>query len=212
MAALPHRGIAQARKERSLSPVIPVLWLGLALWGAVAMMSFSSRPGSAGAPPAKWPMESSLASPAEKPALLMFVHPYCGCCQASLSELATLMKDCQGRVNARVLFFRSGGQPTNWVKSDLWRRASQIPGVSVASDLNGRQARLFGVETSGEVILYGEDGRLRFQGGVTLSRGHLGENPGRAALTALISHKPSHVTQTPVFGCPIFGEQLTAQR
>jgi hypothetical protein len=142
----------------------------------------------------------------------MFVHPDCSCCKASVGELAWLMRTCQGRVNAQVLFYKPARQTTNWAQTDLWLQASAVPGLSVALDEDGREARRFGAETSGQVVLYGTDGRLEFQGGVTLFRGHSGDNPGRAAVQALICHAPSQVTQTPVFGCPLFGGNLTAKR
>jgi hypothetical protein len=203
---------APLQKQRSLHPAIPLLWLGLAVWGTLAMMSAANRPGPAGAAPAKWPADSSLPRPGQKPTLIMFVHPGCGCSKASVGELSFLMHCCQGRVNAHVLFLSPDGQTTDGAPSDLWRQAAGIPGVNAAADVDGREARFFGAETSGAVVLYGADGRLRFQGGITLFRGHLGDNPGRTALEALICHQPTQVTQTPIFGCPLFGSHLTAQR
>lgn len=142
----------------------------------------------------------------------MFVNPDCACSKASIAELSLLMSGCQGRVNARVVFLKPAKQTTNWLQSDLGRQVVAIPGIDSATDVGGREARLFGAETSGEVVLYGADGRLRFQGGMTLYRGHLGDNPGLAAVRALIWHEPSQVTQTPVFGCPLFASNLVARR
>jgi hypothetical protein len=197
--------------QRSLNPAIPLVWLGLAVWGTLAMMSASNRPGPAGVHPARWPAESSLPHPATKPTLIMFVQPDCTCSTASVGELSLLMEGCLGRVNTRVLFVKTAGQ-TIRAQSELWRQVGAIPGVSAATDVDGREARLFGAETSGQVVLYGADGRLRFQGGVTLYRGHVGENPGLAAVRALICHEPSQVTQAPVFGCPLFTTNLVARR
>jgi hypothetical protein len=203
---------APLQTQRSLNPAIPLVWLGLAVWGTLAMMSASNKAGPAGAPPAKWPVESSVPHPALKPTLIMFVHPDCACSKASVGELSLLMGSCQGRVNARVLFFKSAKRTPHWLESDLWRQAAAIPGVNAVIDVDGREARLFGAETSGDVVLYEADGRLRFQGGITLYRGHLGENRGLAAVRALICHEPSQVTQTPVFGCPLFTSNLVARR
>jgi len=203
---------APLQTQRSLNPAIPLVWLGLAIWGTLAMMSASNRPGPAGTAPAKWPAESSLTRPAAKPTLLMFVQSDCACSKASVGELSLLMDGCLGRVNTRVLFVRPAGKTTNQAQSDLWRLVAGIPGVSATTDVDGREARLFGAETSGQVVLYGADGRLRFQGGVTLYRGHVGDNPGRAALQKLICREPSQVTQTPVFGCPLFNTKLVARR
>jgi hypothetical protein len=199
-------------KERSLNPALLLLWLGLAVWSVLSMMSYSNQPGPAEAAPAKWPSESKLPCPTKTPSIIMFVHPHCTWSKASLDELASLMKACQGRVNAYVLFLKPTGQASNWVQTDLWRQAAAIPGVNVMADDNGFQARLFGAETSGEVLLYGAQGRLRFQGGLTISRGRVGENPGRKALQALIFHQQSQVTQTPVFGCPLSRGNLTSRK
>jgi hypothetical protein len=203
---------APLQKQRSLNPAILLLWLGMAVWGVLAMMSGSNQPGPAEAAPGRWPVESSLPRPSKIPSLIMFVHPHSTWSKASISELSSLMNLCQGRVNTYVLFLRPGGQPAEWVQSDLWRQAAAIPGVHVAPDEDGCQARLFRAETSGEVVLYGEQGRLRFQGGITLSRGQVGENPGCTALQALINRQPSQVTQTPVFGCPLFAGDMTVRR
>jgi hypothetical protein len=207
-----NRMKAPSKQQRSLNPVIPLLGLGLAVWGTLAMMADANRPRPIDAAPAKWPGESTLPRPSKVPTLIMFVHPKCGWSKASVGELSTLMTSCHGQVNTYVLFLRPAGQATNWVQPDLWRQAAAIPGVSVAPDADGCEARLFRAATSGEVVLYGAQGRLEFQGGITFSRGHLGDNPGRSALEALIFHQPSQVTQTPVFGCPLFKDNLAANR
>jgi hypothetical protein len=197
--------------QRRLSPAISLLWLGLAVWGTLAMMSESSQPGPAGAAPAQWPAASKLARFPQRPSLVMFVHPACGCSKASLAELCLLMEHCKGRVTTHVLILCQSGQPTNAAQGGVWREAAAIPGACVEQDWNGSEARLFRTETSGEVILYGMDGRLRFQGGLTSSCSQAGDNPGRAALQALIDHQPSKLTQTPVFGCRLFKSNLTAK-
>jgi hypothetical protein len=43
-----------------------------------------------------------------------------------------------------------------------------------------------------------------FQGGITISRGHSGDNPGRSAINALLHHELSNQIKTPVFGCSLF--------
>ena len=207
-----NRMKAPSKKQRSLNPAIPLLGLGLAVWGTLAMMADANRPRPIEVAPAKWPADTALPRPSKTPTLVMFVHPKCDWSKASVSELSWLMTNCQGRVNAYVLFLRPAGQPTNSVQSDLWREAAAIPGVMVVADGDGFEARLFRAETSGEVVLYGAQGRLEFQGGITLSRGQLGDNPGRTALQALIYQQPSQVTQTPVFGCPLFKGDLTVSR
>ncbi len=72
-------------------------------------------------------------------------------------------------------------------------------------DQNAALARRFGAETSGHVILYGPDGKLKFSGGITRSRGDIGDNTGRRALHDLLAERSSAFASNPIFGCPLFG-------
>ena len=71
-------------------------------------------------------------------------------------------------------------------------------------DDGGAEARAFGVETSGQTLLYDAAGKLRFNGGITGSRGHAGDNAGRKALVALIGETAPDRNGASVFGCPLF--------
>jgi hypothetical protein len=121
-----------------------------------------------------------------------------------VGELAFLMAHCQGRVAVHLFFLQPAEMPSNWTMTDLWRDAARIPGVTVHRDDAGREARLFGAETSGETALYDAEGSLLFHGGITNSRGHSGDNPGRDALQALLMGGPAHLSKTPAFGCRLF--------
>jgi hypothetical protein len=92
-------------------------------------------------------------------------------------------------------------------ESDLWRIALEIPGVTVQIDPKGEEAERFHVRTSGETLLYDRDGRLQFSGGITISRGHAGDNPGRISLAALVNGQPANESTTPAFGCPLFAKE-----
>jgi len=199
-------------KQRSVSSVITLFWMGLTVWGTIAMTSYSLKTGVTGSPPAEWPGASKIVHSADCPTLVMFVHPRCPCSDASIGELALLMAHCKGRVNAHVLFVKPSGRTTNWVLTSMWREASQIPGVDVARDDVGREARIFGAATSGDVALFDSRGRLRFHGGITAARSHSGDNTGRDAIQALILDGTSAVTQTPVFGCDLFECRADGQK
>ena len=93
---------------------------------------------------------------------------------------------------------------SNWALTDIWRETRRIPGVMVHLDKAGREARLFGAETSGETALYDAKGRLMFHGGITISRSHSGDNPGRDTLQTLLMGNPAQLANTPVFGCSLF--------
>ena len=71
----------------------------------------------------------------------------------------------------------------------------KFPGVSVSSDQEGFEAKNFQSTTSGYVLLYDANGRLLFQGGITGSRGHSGENSGRDAIEAILMDKTTETKQ-----------------
>jgi hypothetical protein len=73
----------------------------------------------------------------------------------------------------------------------------------VRLDPDGILAVSLGNLTSGAVTLYDPMGILRYQGGITASRGHEGDNPGEeAVLQVLRGGQISHKSM-PAFGCPI---------
>ena len=187
-----------------LSLLLALVWLG-GLAGSMALMNhYSATPGPAGRPPAQWPAGSQIPRDPHQPTLVLFAHPQCPCTAATLGELDLLMARTQGRMHAQVWFLKPENTPANWTNTSLWHTAAAIPGVSVHGDRDGREARRFQAGTSGQALLYAANGQLLFQGGITESRGHSGDNAGRDALTALVLGEPAAVFQTPVFGCSLF--------
>jgi hypothetical protein len=113
------------------------------------------------------------------------------------------MAQLDGRVAATVLFYKPENAPAGWIKSDLWDKASRIPGVTAAWDLEGAEARRFGGATSGHVLVYDAQGRLLFIGGITASRGHSGDNFGRSAIVSAVTTGVATRGRAPVFGCSL---------
>jgi hypothetical protein len=126
-----------------------------------------------------------------------------------MDELAQVTAHIQGKARIYVLFYtpspsRSGGLVgADWENTDLRRSAEKIPGVTVLSDVDGIEARRFGAETSGHTFLFATDGSLLFNGGITASRGHSGDNAGEGAIVSLIDNHSVERQQTFVFGCAI---------
>lgn len=180
------------------------LWFLLVAGAMTFLAAYSNTPGAAGAAPKRWPFASQITRDPNRPTLLLLAHPHCPCTNATLGELELLMAQTRGKVSAYVVFIRPQGLTDDWVKGDLWRKASAIPGVTVEIDNGNVEARRFHVETSGEALLYGSDGRLLFEGGITFSRGHSGDNPGRTAITELLNRGSADESKTPVFGCSLF--------
>jgi hypothetical protein len=113
------------------------------------------------------------------------------------------MAHVQGKVRAYVLFYSPRDSRADWQNTDLRRTAAQIPGVTVLSDIDGAEAERLGAETSGHTFLFDPSGRLLFNGGITASRGHSGDNAGESAIVSLINDDTSKRSQTFVFGCSL---------
>jgi hypothetical protein len=157
----------------------------------------------------QWPAESGLAlAPEPRHTLVMLAHPKCPCTRASIGELELLMTQTQKKLSAYVLFMKPEGEAEDWTRTDLWHKARAIPDVQVIMDEGGKKARHFKAETSGQVYLYDPSGKLQFAGGITISRGHSGSNPGRSAIVSYIHEGKIKVKQTASFGCPLFSDSL----
>lgn len=180
------------------------IWLVIVIGIMVGLLRYSTSSGPAGAVPRHWPADSRIPFDPGRPNLILFAHPRCPCTRATLGELELLMASCQGRFSAQVWFIKPADTLRDWADTDLWRKAASIPGVTVGRDEEMVEARRFGAETSGQALLYNGDGKLLFQGGITLARGHSGDNAGRSALEALREQRFAREIQTPVFGCPLF--------
>jgi hypothetical protein len=195
----PPRGQASDRFTLAAGAV----WLAVVLTGMFVLLRYSQTAGLVGNPPAQWPVTSQMTRTTGIPSLIMFLHPHCPCSSASIGELEQFMAHCMERVNVQVLFVQPEGMTEAWAQTSLWRKALAIPGVSVRCDHDGVEAGRFQALTSGQTLLYGADGALLFQGGITLSRGHAGDNPGRSAVEALLRHELVNPAQTLVFGCAL---------
>lgn len=184
-----------------LTALIGVVWAGSIAAGLRFMLNYEHTAGSSGAAPSAWPAGSTLQRAADRATLLVFAHPRCPCTSATLSELAEVMTHTQGKLSATVVFFAPPAAGRDWYDTDLHRKATAIPGVSVVSDHDGIEAKRFGVETSGHSMLFAAGGRLLFQGGITASRGHEGDNAGESAIVAIVAGHAAPQNKTLVFGC-----------
>jgi hypothetical protein len=182
-----------------------LVWLagvGAGLW---ALWAYDNQPGVSASAPGRWPAETALRRAAGRPTLLLVAHPQCTCTRASLDELAEILARASSvRHKAYVLFLKPSSVDAGWEQTDLWTRAAALPNVTVLRDDDGAEARRFGVETSGQTMLYDDRGTLIYSGGITGSRGHAGENAGELALVALLTHGQAERRTASVFGCSLF--------
>jgi hypothetical protein len=182
----------------ALAAVVSV-WLAGVLAGTWYVWRYKTRPGAVATSATSWPDDPGvvgLTRDANRPTLLVFIHPECPCSRATLRELARLLTQLGDRVATHVVF-------TGWNRGENWDFASQLKGVTLHVDVDGGASKRFGALTSGHTLFYDGAGTLRFSGGITAARGHEGDSAGRAQITALVLRGEGTGGATPVFGCAL---------
>jgi len=195
--------VTYSRKKIFVTTLLGATWMAALAFGGRALFQYETTPGQVGTIASKWPAVSVVPRQPNKPTLLMFAHPHCPCTRASIGELAQIMAHAVGKVNAYVFFVKPENAEPGWDDTDLRSSAVAIPGVTVMTDQNGKEAARFGAKTSGHTVVFGSDGNLVFSGGITASRGHAGNNAGESAILALLTDQPVERARTPVFGCSL---------
>lgn len=181
-----------------------ILWLSAAIGGVIYLSQYENTPGEKNVSyPMIFPVESSIERSAERPTLIFFAHPKCPCTRASLRELARLMTDVSDKLQVFVVFSKPKETSEEWTETDLRRSAEAIPNVRVLIDEDERETKIFQAQTSGLALLYDRDGNLRFDGGITASRGHEGDNAGSRAIFEIVAKESDKTAETAVFGCPL---------
>lgn len=157
---------------------------------------------------AAWPADAEVALAADRPTVLLFLHPRCPCSVASLTELevalATTPADRQPHLH--VLAAVPVDHDAKWTESSNVERSRDLPNASVFLDVGGYETKKFGAASSGHVMAFAPSGELLYSGGVTHSRGHEGANVGRMSLVqALADDQPINhrLEEFPVFGCKL---------
>ncbi len=189
-----------SRTRRALLASIALVWGGLAAMGVWAMVAYQTTPGAVADTPERWPSASRLPRGAGY-TVVMFVHPDCPCSRASLSELAENAGAGPAAGSAVAIDVVVAGPD---VAGEIWDAAGRIPGATRIVD-TGREAERFGARTSGHTVVYDAGGVRRFSGGITGSRGHVGDNLGRDAVQRIVAGLAAQSGAHPVFGCALGG-------
>lgn len=186
-------------RQKSLIVVAVVLWFGAVAAGFAAWERYDATPGNSLQP--KLPQRHPATGRWE---LTMFTHPRCPCTRASLTELREILRRTHTDLDTRIVFVRPKGVAPDWERGELWDSAAEIPHVRVDCDMNGMEASSAGATVSGHVVLRNPAGEIVFRGGITKSRGRIGENTGRRIILALLQGDSVDHSETPTFGCPLF--------
>jgi hypothetical protein len=181
-----------------------ILWLSTAVGGVFYLARYENTPaGKNFSYPPAFPPESHIKRDVQRSTLIFFAHPKCPCTRASLRQLARLMNDADGKLQAYVVFIKPKDESQEWTETDLRVNAEAIPNVRVLIDEEERETKIFNAQTSGLILLYDRDGNLRFDGGITASRGHEGDNAGSRAIFEILTEEAVKRAETAVFGCPL---------
>ena len=183
--------------------ILCLLWLFAAAAGAWGLLRYENTPSRAGETPSTWPQDSQITPQPGHSTLIMFAHPHCPCSSASVGELNRLLTRCENPTAVHILFIRPKDVAESWTETTLRKSAEAIPGAEVQLDPLGAEARRFGAESSGYVVLYNSEGHLLFSGGITAGRGHAGDNAGENLVVAGVNGEKFFLKHTPVFGCSL---------
>ena len=129
------------------------------------------------------------------------MHPQCSCTRASLEELKAILDRTGDGVSAWVVVLKPHGMGDEWAQSDTWETARDMRGVTLVIDDSGTEADRFGALTSGHTVLYSPAGKLQFSGGITMARGHVGENSGERRVVSFVSNGKADASDHEVYGC-----------
>jgi hypothetical protein len=191
------------RRQAFVLAACVVVWLAGVGAGARVLWNYQTTAGEPGTPPAHWPAASRIERLPGHATLLVVAHPQCPCSRATIGELSDLVGQVGERTSVHVLMYKPREFPAGWERTGLWDSAARIPGVSVHVDEDGEEAARFGAATSGQTILYDQDGRLQFSGGITTVRGHRGTSAGYQRIVALANGRQADAATSPVFGCAL---------
>jgi len=190
----------QPARWRSVALV--VVWLAASAGGLLALIDHSTAPGEPAVASPNWPRDA-FERALTRPTLVVFAHPLCPCTLATIGEVERIATRCGDALHIEIIGLETREDAAPRAPSAIERRASAIPGGRWQIDAGGLIARSFGARTSGQAFLYDANGRLLFEGGLTSSRGHEGENVGASSVVALVGRGAPNTARTPVFGCSL---------
>lgn len=196
----------QVLRSRTVWPIVSaVVWFMACLTGFSVLWSYSNTPGKPGLPPRVWPAGDRVQLDTSRPTLIMFVHPRCPCTASSMSQLERLQGRFPGAFATRFVLYEPAKAGAEWRSTRLWTRAAAMPDAETIVDAGGLIARTCGADVSGLVGVYSPDGSPMFWGGLTIARGHEGDNPGTDAVAAILRGEQPGLVISRVFGCCLTG-------
>jgi hypothetical protein len=191
-------------KQSHILAILFVVWACLGGGGLAMLTRYSAKAGVGAVSATDWPAESRIRRADADYFLVVFVHPLCPCSRATVAEIDRLLTKCGSRLGVAMVFAKMTGDQKDWENRPLWKQAARLAKVQLVADVGGSEARLFSAATSGQTFLFDRSGHIRFRGGVTVARGHAGDNDGEDVIAAIVAGQSPPASQTPVYGCELF--------
>ncbi|HBJ36692.1 MAG TPA: hypothetical protein DDZ51_18435 [Planctomycetaceae bacterium] len=194
-----------SKRRQAILPWVAAVWMIGVFAGFTAIWTHASTPGETGSATDPWPKGTPLVLDTQVPTMVVFIHPECPCARATLAHLASIIDRASVVVSIVSMTPPVDREP----KSDLAGCRQQLetlathPLVTRIDDIEDSITNRFGASTSGDCFLYSTNGNLMFRGGVTASRGHLGDNAGLQLVVDRINDPFKPYESFPVFGCPL---------
>lgn len=206
MSTAPNVRAQNHRRAFRYSPGVAAcvaVWLAVTAAGLAALASYSATAAPEGRAPERWPSECGVERLSGRATVLLFLHPHCPCSRATIAMLHRCIARSGGEPDVVALVYAPTSMEASWADGPLRELAAKLPGVRVVNDPDGREARRFGAAASGHIVAYDAAGSLAFEGGITASRGHEGDNFGADVLTAVLRDQPIAPARAPTYGCEI---------
>lgn len=187
-----------------------IVWMALAAagWYGISAHGFNGAATSTADVAMQWPAESTIERMTGRPTLVLFLHPMCPCSRATLAELERLPVLAPNEALPEVCIVAAAPRSVGelWWSSSNLARAARLPNAHVFRDPGGVVTALFNARVSGSVLLFDATGRRLYAGGVTMARGHAGDNVGLQAITRLLRDHQAKVVAIPAWGCELVRE------
>ena len=187
-----------------------VVWVAIAMagWYCISAYGFSGDQEAIANAPQLWPAESTIVRTERRPTLLLFLHPKCPCSRATVGELERLPVLVPNSALPNICVIAAAPRSIGdlWWSSSFLTRAARLPNAHLVRDPGGVETAIFGARVSGTVLLFDPAGNRLYAGGVTMSRGHAGDNVGLQAVTSLLVDHDADVPSIPPLGCVMVRE------
>lgn len=179
------------------------VWGTAVLASVVVLWAYDKRPGSdISRTCSAWPANELIECDSDRPTAILFAHPKCPCTRSSLRQFADLVRGADASV--LVVFYLPRNGDETWRQTENIELVASIPEAKLVWDIDGATALQFDATVSGQCFVFGPQESCLFAGGITVSRGHDGDNQGAAAFAACLTSTPNTTQVYPCYGCALF--------